>query len=278
MGSVSIKLVLKVLKYLGGYWIFIVNFLLSLGFNLISIYCINYLLEWSKNMNEPDRWQKFRIFSAMIIGRCFLEGAKVAILHRLGVNASLSTHAKMFYRISHAKIHEFLDKIPIGRIINRFSSDMEMIDIGIFTRTSYGFYVITSMMSSFVILCWKCTWVSIVLVFIFVIVSFFIQRKYIGARRELVRLQSITKSPIVSTFSDTIKGLAEIRSMKLKNYFMEQLRFRQNENLKNGVLMGGTQAWFNLRVAIGNILMVQLPCYAFLIYSLTQSVNLESVI
>jgi len=92
-----------------------------------------------------------------------------------------------------------------------------------------------------------------------------------------VRLQSITKSPIASTFTDIIKGLAEIRSMKLKEFFTEQLRHRQNENLVNGVLMTGTQSWFNLRVAICNVLLVQAPCYAYLVWQLTKLANIESV-
>lgn len=125
------------------------------------MYAITYLLDWSNNLNCVDRWTKFGIFSAIITGRCFLESSKIAITHRLGVNASLKIHAKMFYRISHAKIHEFLDKVPIGRIINRFATDMDMIDTAVFYKCSYGFYVLGSLVASFTILCWKCTYYSI---------------------------------------------------------------------------------------------------------------------
>ena len=116
----------------------------------------------------------------------------------------------------------------------------------------------------------------------FLVISFFfiailLQRRYISAKREFVRLESITKSPIVSTFSDIIKGLSEIRSMKLEYYFINQLRYRQNENLKNGILVNGCNAWFNVRVTITNIFTVQLPCYAYLTYMLTQPTKIDAI-
>ena len=201
----------------------------------MNVFCIQYLLDWSKNLDVPEKWHKFTIFCSIMLSRCFFSAFRLFSLARIGVNVSLKMHAKMYYHIIHAKIHEFLDKVPMGRIINRFSSDIDMIDFGIFGRISFGFLCVTSLLASFTVLCLNCTWFSGILVLLFIFLGMLLQRKYIGAKRELVRLQSITKSPIVSTFSDIIKGLAEVRSMGLQNYFTEQLRHRQSENLKNGV-------------------------------------------
>lgn len=278
MGQVSLKLFIQVLNYLGGWSIFLGIFLLTLIFNLLNVFTIQYLLRWSKNLNVDDRWNKYAIFCSLMVGRCVFAYLRLITLYLVGVNVSIKIHAQMYYHIVHAKIHEFLDKVPLGRIINRFSSDIDMIDVGIFWRISSILLSACSLIVSSYVLCLNCTWASGLLVLVFLIIAFSLQRKYISAKRELVRLQSITKSPIVSTFSDIIKGLAEIRSKKLENYFMNQLRFRQNENLKNGVLMNGCNAWFNIRVSLSNIFIVQLPCYIYLIYMLTQNSDIERVI
>ena len=37
-------------------------------------------------------------------------------------------HRKMLYRTFHAKIDEFIEKVPPGKIVNRFSRDVDVCD------------------------------------------------------------------------------------------------------------------------------------------------------
>ena len=65
--------------------------------------------------------------------------------------------------------------------------------------------------------------------------------------------------------------------MNLQEYFLKELRHRQNENLKNSVLAFGCNQWFNLRVSLLNILLVQLPCYSYMLWVLTNEADPVSI-
>lgn len=87
---------------------------------------------------------------------------------RFGVRTSRIVHAKMFHRIMHAQLHEFIDKVPFGRIINRFTSDIDIIDNGLFGRIQWSFLVLTSLIASFVVVAMNSTYFTIVVVILFI--------------------------------------------------------------------------------------------------------------
>lgn len=61
--------------------------------------------------------------------------------------------------------------------------------------------------------------------------------------------------------------------MKMENYFRLRLARLQNENIKNSILRFATDRWFNLRISLLNCVLVQLPCYAILVYNLTGTID-----
>jgi len=52
----------------------------------------------------------------------------VYFIYLSSVNASIKLHSNMIYRILRVPINLFLDKTPVGRILNRFSNDLKMFD------------------------------------------------------------------------------------------------------------------------------------------------------
>jgi len=86
-------------------------------------------------------------------------------------------------------------------------------------------------------------------------------------KREVLRLEAISKSPIVSWATSTIKGLSLIRASKKEDWFIGKMLKLIEDNLKNSVLIYGLDSWYQLRVSLLNILLVQVPCYALLIWN-----------
>ena len=107
MGQVSMKLFIQVLNRLGGWWVFLLIFLVTLFSNLLSVYTIQYLLEWSKQFDVEDKWWKYTILCTLMLSRCIFSSLRLLILYLLGCKVSLKIHAKMFFHIIHAKLHEF---------------------------------------------------------------------------------------------------------------------------------------------------------------------------
>ena len=52
----------------------------------------------------------------------------------------------MAYQVLHSRVHEFLDKVPIGRIMNRFSKDIDIIDLQLFVNLSTIFMMVSTVL------------------------------------------------------------------------------------------------------------------------------------
>eukprot|EP01016_Furgasonia_blochmanni_P055750 TRINITY_DN937_c0_g2_i5.p1 TRINITY_DN937_c0_g2~~TRINITY_DN937_c0_g2_i5.p1 ORF type:complete len:493 (-),score=62.67 TRINITY_DN937_c0_g2_i5:129-1607(-) len=85
---------------------------------------------------------------------------------------------------------------------------------------------------------------------------------------EMIRLESITRSPILGFFSETLNGLTTIRTFNMEDVFMQQHFQNLNENIKNQISNVGLTRWFSLRVNLLSIFFIILPALGLtLLYS-----------
>jgi hypothetical protein len=108
---------------------------------------------------------------------------------------------------------------------------------------------------------------------VFILVMYFllslnIQSLAMKTKREVLRLEAISKSPIVSWATATIKGLSLIRTSRKETWFISKMQKLIEDNLKNSVLIYGLDAWYQLRVSLLNVILVQIPCYAIIIVAI----------
>jgi len=94
------------------------------------------------------------------------------------------------------------------------------------------------------------------LVLLFFFTSYKIQRSYMRVNREVTRLEGISKSPIVSYFSESLAGLTSIRAYSEQEKFKEKFHNLQSANIKNLILSAGLYNWFNLRVTFCTIFVI----------------------
>jgi ATP-binding cassette, subfamily C (CFTR/MRP), member 1 len=112
----------------------------------------------------------------------------------------------------------FFDINPSGRIINRFSRDTDIMDsvlplslsqIGVCASQYIGILIVISLATP---------WFLLMLPPV-TLVYFILQRYYIPGARELQRLETVTRSPIYSGFSEAVNGLATIRAFRRQAHF-----------------------------------------------------------
>ena len=145
----------------------------------------------------------------------FTAALRGVLLTGANVLASRTVHAKMTFNLLHCQVGNFLERIPMGRIINRFSEDIENLD----TKIAMGFSGIYIMFGFNVVDIVSVLYVArtFLLVFpiaLFISVSILYRNWYMAAKREVVRLQRITKSPITGCIGEAINGMVELRAMK----------------------------------------------------------------
>ncbi|XP_044487071.1 ABC transporter C family member 13 isoform X3 [Mangifera indica] len=134
-----------------------------------------------------------------------------------GLQAAVQAHNTLINKIINAPVI-FFDQTPGGRILNRFSSDLYTIDdslpfiLNVLVANFVGLLgiaVILSYVQVFVLLLLLPFW------FIYSKLQFF----YRSTSRELRRLDSVSRSPIYSSFTETLDGSSTIRAFKSEDYF-----------------------------------------------------------
>uniref|UniRef100_A0A8C2VPQ5 ATP binding cassette subfamily C member 3 n=1 Tax=Chinchilla lanigera TaxID=34839 RepID=A0A8C2VPQ5_CHILA len=105
----------------------------------------------------------------------------------------------------------FYDTTPSGRILNRFSKDIWVIDELLAPTILMLFNTFYNSLSILVIIV-ASTPLFIVVVLPLAVFYGFVQRFYVATSRQLKRLESVSRSPIYSHFSETVSGTSVIRA------------------------------------------------------------------
>ncbi|KZV99859.1 hypothetical protein EXIGLDRAFT_668146 [Exidia glandulosa HHB12029] len=120
----------------------------------------------------------------------------------------------------------FFDKTPAGRILNRFSKDVDSIDSGLQEVMNYTSREFISFLVATATITISIPPFIIALVFL-VWLHLYFARGYTTASRDLVRLTATTRSPVITTFGELLQGLTTLRAfgyeVKFRKTMFEQL-------------------------------------------------------
>ncbi|OMO85696.1 hypothetical protein CCACVL1_10040 [Corchorus capsularis] len=135
-----------------------------------------------------------------------------------GLQAAVQVHNTLLSKLINAPI-QFFDQTPGGRILNRFSSDLYTIDDSLP-------FILNILLANFVGLLGIAVVLSYVQVlFLLLLLPFWyiyskLQFFYRSTSRELRRLDSVSRSPIYASFTETLDGSSTIRAFNSEDYFL----------------------------------------------------------
>ncbi|CAA2996084.1 ABC transporter C family member 10-like [Olea europaea subsp. europaea] len=115
----------------------------------------------------------------------------------------------------------FYDSTPLGRILNRVSSDLSLLDLDVphilmvAVATTINFY---SNLAVLAVANWQVLFVSIAMVFLVIC----IQRHYfqVSTAKALMRINGTTKSFLANHLAESVAGATIIRAFKMEDYFI----------------------------------------------------------
>ncbi|NWY90232.1 MRP3 protein, partial [Loxia curvirostra] len=178
-----------------------------------------------------------------------------------GINAARILHAALLENKFHTP-QSFYDTTPTGRIINRFSKDIYIIDevippaILMFLGTFF-----TSLSTMIVII--ASTPLFAVVIVPLAVLYFFVQRFYVTTSRQLKRLESVSRSPIYSHFSETVSGASVIRAYRRVKAFVDISDLKVDENQKSYYPGIVSNRWLGIRVEfVGNCIVLFAALFA----------------
>ncbi|KAK1169079.1 cystic fibrosis transmembrane conductance regulator [Acipenser oxyrinchus oxyrinchus] len=240
----------------------LVVFIIEVGGSLIGIYMVSEFVQRNEtvggNVSAPvhqavivTRTSAYYIIyiyvataeSFLALG--FFRG--LPLVHTL-ITVSKSLHKKMLESVLRAQM-SVLNTMKTGRIINRFTKDIAIIDdmlpLVIFDVVQLvlivlGAILVVSVMEPYVFLA-----------AIPVIVAFVMLRAYfLRTSQQLKQLESEARSPIFSHLITSLKGLWSIRAFGRQAYFETLFHKALNVHTANWFLYLSTLRWFQMRIDI----------------------------
>ncbi|XP_053387287.1 multidrug resistance-associated protein 1-like [Mercenaria mercenaria] len=194
------------------------------------------------------------------------------------VRASGKLHDSMLKSILHSPM-AFFDTTPIGRIMNRFSSDVDIMD----NKLPDSFRLWQTMIFSTIAIVAVVTistpifiavLLPIIIIYVFFVpktgCKFFIfQRFYLPTARQMRRIESVKRSPIYNHFSETITGASVIRAYRSSDRFVRESRERIDENIKFYYAATTGARWVGWRLEVmGNLVAFLAAVFALISYDL----------
>ncbi|CAO3665762.1 unnamed protein product [Umbelopsis ramanniana] len=140
----------------------------------------------------------------------------------------------------------FFDTTPVGRIMNRFAKDFEVVDAGITSRLGSVIQNLIGCLSVFAVI-FTVTPVFLIAAVIICGLFYSVAAMYIRCSRELKRLDSITRSPIYSHFGETLMGLSTIRAFGAESRFMDENLQTIDGNIRPFWFLWGGNRWLSVR-------------------------------
>ncbi|XP_077995245.1 ATP-binding cassette sub-family C member 9-like [Glandiceps talaboti] len=168
--------------------------------------------------------------------------------------AAKRIHIGLLRNIVHAPMR-FFDTTPVGRILNRFSVDTQVIDQRLWQTFNMLIRTTLNITSAVVVNA------IVVPIFIAIIVPvmigyYFLQKFFITTSRELQRLDSITKSPIFAHFSESLGGLSTIRAYRDERRFRKKIVDTINTNNISFIYLQTANRWLGIRLDFVGALIV----------------------
>ncbi|ONH89522.1 hypothetical protein PRUPE_I000500 [Prunus persica] len=192
----------------------------------------NYWMAWATPVSEDvkpavETSTLLTVYVALAVGSSFCILFRSMFLATAGYRTATLLFSKMHSCVFRAPM-SFFDATPSGRILNRASTDQNVVDlnmpgqIGALANSLIQLLGIIAVIS-------QVAW-QVFIIFIPVIaICIWLQQYYIPSARELARLVGVCKAPVIQHFAETISGSTTIRS------FNQESRFRDtNMKLMDG--------------------------------------------
>ncbi|XP_045298610.1 ATP-binding cassette sub-family C member 12 isoform X4 [Leopardus geoffroyi] len=162
--------------------------------------------------------------------------------------ASCSLHDQVFDKILKSPM-SFFDMTPTGRLMNRFSKDMDELDVRLpFLAENFlqQFFMVL-----FILVILAAVFPAVLLVLAGLAVGFFILLCiFHGGAQELKKLENISRSPWFSHITSSMQGLGIIHAYDKKEDCISKFKMLNDENSSHLLYFNCALRWFALRMDV----------------------------
>lgn len=205
-----------------------------------------WLSRWAnpEHVNQFDKRTYMGAYIALVFGEVLGICGFAFLMVLFTTNASRRIHHSLFTSIAHAST-SFFDTTPLGRLLSRFSKDMQLIDfllpLQLQNSTNAAFLVLGILVNLAIAS-------KYAIIVTFVAIAYFVAL-LVAFRRtsvQLQRLEAMSRAPIFTHFAETLDGLPTIRAFGMKRNFTVATINKVNINTTDYLTMRFGTQWFNV--------------------------------
>jgi len=220
-------------------------------------------------ITEFDNSFYLNLYIGVCLSACIFMILRFVFQFRYCVRAGIRLHDRMFKSILHTTVR-FFDVNPVGRILNRFSKDLGLID-----ELMPGFFMdfIYLFVYTWIVLTVACLVNPLVIIPILpIVVCFTILRQYYVRRsRDIKRLEGNNRSPIFSHLSNTLEGLTTVRAFNMQENFENKFHQMQDLHSASWFLFMTSSRWFGQRLDSLCVIFIASVAYLSILHTTSES-------
>ena len=169
----------------------------------------------SRSRDAQRQSQDLSIYGYLVGAAVLLSTIREATFLNVLINSSMSLHNLMLSAVVKAPVL-FFDTNPVGRVLNRFSRDINIMEELLPEAFLRAMQVILFCIGAITLQSVLIPWI-ILPAFPLMVIFALIGRYYLNPSRDLRRIEGVTRSPVLSHFSNSLEGLVSIRTYNKEN-------------------------------------------------------------
>ncbi|XP_011616814.2 canalicular multispecific organic anion transporter 2 isoform X2 [Takifugu rubripes] len=224
-----------------------------------------WLSQWTNDASTNQTQENINMRVGVYAALGLAQGILIMISSFTLAMGNIGAARKLHHNLLLNKLHtpqSFFDTTPIGRIINRFSKDIYVIDEALPATVLMLLGTVFVSLSTIIVIV-SSTPIFLVVIVPLAFIYVFVQRFYVATSRQLKRLESVSRSPIYSHFSETVTGCSVIRAYGRRSAFVLMSDKKVDDNQKSYYPGIVSNRWLGVRIEfIGNCVVLFAALFA----------------
>ena len=195
-----------------------------LTFMILATFCQIFTNTWLSfwteyKFDKPDKFY-IGIYIMFTFLAFFMLTIEFIILVYITNTASIMLNVLAVKRVLHAPM-SFMDTTPMGRILNRFTKDTDVLDNEIGDQLRFFLFTLCNIIGVLILCIVYLPWFAIAIPFLgMLFVS--IANYYQASAREVKRLEAVQRSLVYNNFNETLSGMATIKAYHAVTRFLNK--------------------------------------------------------